>query len=129
MGLWVEDGRVIVEPDDGLTEADVAALAAHKPAIVEFLTAEAAVKQPTYPYRFVWTPQAATAMLATVLDRCAHWRETAGPRVRPRIEALMKESEPVVAGLLDEGDFDSLRHCLIDLQRNIGDAISGRRWN
>ena len=33
--------------------------------------------------------------------------------------------EPAIAKLLAKSDYDSLHYCLIDLQRQIGDSISG----
>lgn len=83
--------------------------------------------QPTKP--FTWTAQAVETMLSTVLDRCAYWRERASAQIRPRIEKLIKEFEPIIAGLLEKGAYDSLRYCLIDLQRQIGDCLSGYGWN
>jgi hypothetical protein len=40
MGLRTEHGRVVVEPDDGLTEVDVALILAHKQHVIAFLQAE-----------------------------------------------------------------------------------------
>jgi hypothetical protein len=75
------------------------------------------------------TADDAAALVTSVLGRLNYQRERAALGVRSRIEALMKTFEPVIARLFEKADYDSLRYCLIDLERNVGDAISSRGWN
>jgi hypothetical protein len=76
-----------------------------------------------------WTADDAAAMVVTVLGRLNYQRERADLGLRPRIERLMMNYEPAIVRLLDQSDYESLRYLLIDLERNLTDAISGRGWN
>jgi len=124
MRIWTEEEDIVVEPDT-LTEADVTAIMAHKPAILALLHAESASGATTAPRGFTWTPHDVETLLTTVFDRCDFWREQAARAARPRIEALMKEVEPVIAERLERKDYDAAREALICLQRRIGDLING----
>ena len=75
------------------------------------------------------TQDDAAALIAAVLGRCNLQRERAGLKIRPRLEGLMKDFEPVISQLFEKGDYDALRCCLIDLDRNVGDVVTERGWN
>jgi hypothetical protein len=112
--------HVAAEPFSKLTTADLATLRAHRAEVLEYLQASPLPAKP-----FTWTPRAAETMLATVLDRCAYWRENASLQVRPTIEEVLSEYEPILTRLLDEGDYDSIRNALLNLQQSLDDIISG----
>jgi hypothetical protein len=130
MRLWSENGHVIVEPD-ALTETDVTTILAHKPAILALLRTEVPARAadtapgPTRAGQFAWTPEAAAMMLATVLERIGYWREAAPLEVRPRLEEVMRAYESTLAESLDSRDYNALRLAAIEMQRQIGDVISG----
>ena len=125
MRIWTEEEDIVVEPDT-LTEADVTAIMAHKPAILALLHAESASGATTAPRgQFTWTPHDVEVLLTAVFDRCGFWREQAARAARPRIEALMKEVEPVIAERLEAKDYDAVLEALLCLQRRIGDLING----
>ena len=45
-----------------------------------------------------------------------------------RIDKLMAEFEPMLEAFLATGDELALHYCLLDLERNIKDAVTGRGW-
>jgi hypothetical protein len=125
MQLWTEGDDVLIDPDE-LTEADAATIMTHKPAILALLHAESASGATTAPRgQFTWTPHDVEVLLTAVFDRCGFWREQAARAARPRIEALMKEVEPVIAERLEAKDYDAVLEALLCLQRRIGDLING----
>lgn len=108
--------KLVIEPASRLTDADRDAIKQAKPALLAYLAARA--------------QDEALTTITTVLARCECQRDQrADALTRPRIVKLMQDFEPLIAGLFEKADYDSLRFCLIDLERNIGDALSGRGWN
>ncbi len=68
-------------------------------------------------------------LINKILGKVEALREGASFEARVRIESKMKEFKPMIAALLDAGDFLSLRYCLLDLERNVRDAVSGRGYD
>ena len=50
-------------------------------------------------------------------------------RIRDRAALLLAEFGPIIEGLFLQQDFESLRYCLLDLERNVADAATGRGYD
>jgi hypothetical protein len=70
----------------------------------------------------------AQTLIDTTLGRVAVIREHASPTWL-RINALMKEFEPMISSLFEAGDYESLKYCLLDLERNVKDATTWRGYD
>jgi hypothetical protein len=125
---WIEHQRVRLQATDGTerTLHERNDTGREKPAKVPELDPVAnSAAHPTIISRGQYqAPQGFENLIATVRSRCDYWLEQAAPAVRPHLEALIRESEPVIAELREQQDFDGLRDCLIKLQRDIGDALA-----
>jgi|SRR5208283_3317960 len=120
--------KLTVEPASRLTDADRAAIKQAKPELLRLLRKDTPTPPRAQP--MTWTQDEGAALITTVMARCAYQRDQRADAVsRPRIAKLMQDFEPMIAYLFEQADYESLRFCLIDLERNIGGTLSGREWN
>jgi hypothetical protein len=110
--------KLIVEPAELLTDADCEAIRAAKPALMRLLTVDSQEAR-----------EEATALIERAFGRLDAIREQANLPMRGRIARLYQDSAPVVIGLWERGDYDSLRYALIDFERNVTDITRHRGWN
>jgi hypothetical protein len=112
--IWLDAGKVKLAPADLVTHELMDRLRPHKDDLRAALLAHATEAQ---------------ELINKILGKVEALRESASFEARLRVERKMKEFKPIIAALLDAGDFLSLRYCLLDLERNVRDAVSGRGYD
>jgi hypothetical protein len=112
--IWLDAGKVKLAPADLVTQELMDRLRSHEDDLRMALLAHATEAQ---------------ELINKILGKVEALREGASSEARLRVERKLKEFKPIIAALLDGGDFLSLRYCLLDLDRNVRDAVSGRGYD
>jgi hypothetical protein len=68
-------------------------------------------------------------LLRATLSRVAALAQSKPTHVRDRAAMLLAEFGPIIDGLCLRQDLDSLRYCILDLERNVRDLITGRDYD
>jgi hypothetical protein len=75
-----------------------------------------------------WSIDEAVAALRSTLRRAEALSCRSSSRTRIRAGDLIAEFGPIIRGLFLRQDLDSLRYCLLDLERNVRDLIARRGY-
>ena len=73
-----------------------------------------------------WTSEVAYDEFVATLARINQRYETAGLTARAAIVQAVQERERATDALFEQHDYESLRYCLLDLERAVRDALTGR---
>lgn len=73
-----------------------------------------------------WVADRAEELLRGTLAAIEKLVDNQSSAVHQRVGDVIAEFGPIIEGLFLRQDLDSLRYCLLDLERNANDAIHGR---
>jgi hypothetical protein len=105
------NGKLSLGPEEHLTPELLEAVHLHKTELLQLLT---------------WDPDAAAAMLRATVIHVGRSANGQPSSIHEHIAHFLAEYGPIIAGLFAAQNLEALRCCLLDLERNISDAMAGR---